>query len=60
MTAFTSPFEQDGQNDDVHGRRFAQSRADLDVIGRNFGQQDALLLERRLADESLTGMNAVR
>ena len=54
---FYLAFEQDGQNDHVHRRRLAQRRTDLDVIGRNFRQQDALLLERRLADNAFTGMN---
>ena len=44
--------EQDGQDDDVARRRFAEARRDLDVVVGNVLQQNRLLLERRLADES--------
>ena len=45
-------FEQHRQHDDAQRRRFAQARADLDVIRRHVGEQNALLLERALADQS--------
>ena len=52
--------EQDRQHDDVHRRRLAEARGDLDVIGRHVREQDALLLERRLADQALARLEPVR
>src|SRR6185437_13781001 len=46
-------FKQNWQNDDVQWRSLAQARTYLNVIGRNPGEQDALFLERALADQSL-------
>src|SRR5207248_3137691 len=37
-------FEQDRQNDNVQRRRLAQTGIDLNVIGWDIGQQDAILL----------------
>src|SRR5688572_3209193 len=45
--------EEDRQDDDVARRGFAETRRDLDVVVGNVLQQDRLLLERRLPDESL-------
>ena len=45
--------EQDRQHDDVERRRLAEAGADVDVVVRRVGQQDALLLERALADQAL-------
>ncbi len=47
-------FEQDRQHDDVEGPGLAEARGDADVVGRNVADQDPLLLERALPDESLT------
>src|SRR5438876_739529 len=44
--------EEDGQHDDVERGRLAQARGDLDVVRRHAGEDDLLLLERRLADEA--------
>ena len=52
--------EQDGQDDDVARRRFAEAGRDLDVVVRNVLQQNRLLLERRLSDESFAGREAIR
>ena len=47
------PFEDDGKDHDVGRPRLAQSGVDLDVIGRRVGDQDALLLECGLTDQTL-------
>ena len=52
-------FEEDRQHDDVRGRRFAKTRADLDVILRHIREEDALLLERGLADQSFAETEAI-
>ena len=51
-------FEQHRQDDDIDGRRLAQGRADLDVVGRHFGKQDPLLFESRFPHQSLAGADA--
>ena len=45
--------EQDRQDDDVQRRRLAEAGVDPHVVGRDVGEQDALLLLRALADEAL-------
>ena len=45
-------FEQHRQNDDVRRRRLAEAGSDLHVIGRRVGDQDALLLQRGLSDQT--------
>ena len=40
------------------GARFAESRADLHVIGRHAREEDALFLERRLADQTFAELEA--
>src|SRR5581483_10475627 len=47
------PLEENRQHDDVQGRRLTQSRVDLDVVRRHLREQDPLLLQRALADETL-------
>ena len=42
-------FEHHRQHHNIERRRLAQARADLDVIGRHLGEQNALLLQRALA-----------
>ena len=46
-------FKQHRQHDDVQRRRFAETRVDADVVGRDLREQDALLLERALPDQAL-------
>ncbi len=53
-------FEQRRQHDHVERRRFAQAGADLHVIVRHVGQQDARLLVRALADQALAQAELVR
>ena len=50
---FDLAFEQHRQHDDAQRRRLAQPGADLDVIRRHVGEQDALLLQRALAHQTL-------
>ena len=52
--------EDDRQDDDVVRRRLAQAARDRDVFLRWIHQQDALLLERALADEALAELELVR
>ena len=52
-------FEQDRQDDDVVWRGFAQAGVDLDVIAGDVRDEDALLLERALADEAFPGWNSL-
>ena len=52
--------EEDGQDHDVLRRRLAEAARDLDVVGRRLGDEDRLGLERRLADERLADLEAVR
>ena len=49
--------EQHRQDDDVERRGLAEAGADLDVVARHVGEQDALLLERALADQPLAELN---
>ena len=51
ITAFTSPSNRIGQDDDVARRRLAEPRRDLDVVVGHVLEQDRLLLQRRLPDE---------
>src|SRR4029077_10400117 len=46
-------FKQNGQDHYVERRSFTQAGAYLNVIGRDLGEQDALFLQRALADQSL-------
>ena len=57
--AFDLSFEDDRQDQDVVRRRFAKSGRDLDVILRNLGQRDFLLLQRALADQSFAEIELV-
>ena len=43
--------EDDGQDDDVDGRRVPESRRDPDVVRRHVGEHDLLALERALSHE---------
>ncbi len=52
-------FKENGQDDYVERRSFTQARAYLNVIGRDLGEQDALFLQRALADQSLAQPEAV-
>ena len=52
--------ERNREHDDVQRRRLAEARVDLDVVGRNVGQQDPLLLQGALADQSLADTEMVR
>ena len=52
MTALHLAFEQHRQHDDAERRRLAQAGADLDVVVRDVGEQDPLLLERALPDQT--------
>ena len=52
--------EQHRDDDDVYRRRFAESARDLDVIVRRLRDQDRLLLQRSLTDESFTQLEMVR
>ena len=52
--------EQRRQHEDVVRRRFAEARADADVVLGRLGEQDRRLLERGLADEPLAELEAVR
>ena len=45
--------EHDGQHQDIARRRAAQPRGDADVVGRHIGEQDFLLGDGALADQSL-------
>ena len=53
-------FEQHRQHDDVQRLGFAEAGADLHVVAGHVGEQDALLLERALADQPLAGLEPVR
>ena len=52
--------EEDGEDDDVRRRGLAEARGDLDVVLGRLRDQDRLLLERRLPDERLADLEAVR
>ena len=52
--------EQNGQHQDVERRGLAESRVDLNVVGRHARQQDRLLLQRALADQAFAGTEAIR
>ena len=52
-------FEQHRQHHDAERRRFAQAGADLDVIVRHVGDQDALLLQRALAHQPFAQLELV-
>ena len=56
---FYFSFEQDGQNKDVAWWRFAQARSDADVVVRHVREQNRLLLECRLTDESFAEVEPV-
>src|SRR5205823_6925806 len=51
--------EQYRQHDDVERRRLAQARADLDVVRGHPGEQDGLLLQRALPDQTLARTEAI-
>ena len=46
-------FEQHRQHDDVQRRRFTKSRVDVDIVVRNIGQKNSLLLQDALSDQSV-------
>ena len=52
--------EEDRQHDDVQRRGLAEARVDRDVVARDVGEEDALLLLRALADEALAEPELVR
>ena len=52
--------EEHRHDDDVLRRRLAEAGGDLHVVLRRLADQDRLLLERRLADERLAELVAVR
>ena len=56
---FDLALEQDRQHDDVARRCFAETRRDLDVIVGHVLEQNRLLLERRLPDESFPRREAI-
>ena len=58
MTAFTCPRTAPA-DDDVERGGLAQAGADLDVIARALREQDTLLLERALSDQTLAERNVV-
>ena len=60
ITAITWSSKSDGQHEDVVRRGLAEAGRDADVVLRRLGDQDRLLLERRLADEPLADLEAVR
>src|SRR5206468_11299440 len=49
-----------GEDDQVDRRSVAEARADADVVLRGLRDQDRLLLERGLSDESLADLELVR
>ena len=51
--------EDDRQDDDVQRGRLAQAGADPDVVARDVGDQDPLLLEGALADQALADAELV-
>ena len=51
--------EEHRQHDDVRRRRLAEAGRDLQVVRRRLGDQDALLLDRGLADQRLAGPEVV-
>src|SRR5207302_9398837 len=55
---FHLALKQDRQHHNVHRRRFAQSGANLYVVGRHAREQDALFFQRRLADKSFAESEA--
>ena len=55
---FDLAFKKHRQNNDIDGRRPAQGRADFDVIGRHFGQQDSPLFEGGLTDQTFARADA--
>ena len=52
--------EEHRQHDDVDRRRLAEAGRDLDVVRRRLRDQDRLALERRLPDQRLADLEAVR
>ena len=56
---FDLAFKEDGQHHDVSGRRLAQPRINVHVIRRDVGQENALLFQRGLADQTFTETEAI-
>src|SRR6266566_1884353 len=50
---FYLSFEQYWKDDNIHWLRFAQTRADFNVVGGHVRQENASTFERRLPDHSL-------
>src|SRR5262245_24413050 len=53
-------FEEHGQHDEVEWGCFTETRADLDVIARDLGEQDRLPFDRGLTDDAFAEPEAVR
>ena len=60
MTAFVSPSNSTGSTTMFFGPRAAEAGMDAGVCARHLGQQDALLLERALADQAAADLDAPR
>ena len=58
ITARTEPSKRIGRTMMLSGGDSPRPGVDLDVVGRDVGQQDALLLERALADQALAEAEA--
>ncbi len=60
MTALVSPSNSTGSTTMFFGRARAEAGVDARVAARDLGQEDALLLERALADQALADVDALR
>ena len=56
---FDLAFEEDRQHNDVVRRRFAEPGADLHIIVRHVREEDALFLQRGLADQAFAELEAI-
>ncbi len=54
------PLEENRQDDDVERRGSTEPRVDPDVVARNLGEQNPLLLLGALADQAFTKLEARR
>jgi len=52
-------FEENRHDDDVHGRRLAETTGDLHVVVRGLRKGDALFFEHALPDQTLARLEAV-
>ena len=59
MTALIWPSNSTGSTTMLTWPRVAQAGRDADVVRRHVGQQDALLLDRALADQALAERGCV-